>query len=74
MYGIPNLTFHNLTKVDYEMVRVDQSLTWPRASLNSSVFGSLIGLLNLVIVVMMVRMRRMMKVNFDSDDKDKSEV
>ena len=74
MYGVPNLTFHSLTKVDYEMVRVDQSRTWPRASLNSSVFGSLIGLLNLVIVVMMVRMRRMMKVNFDSDDKDKSEV
>ena len=64
MYGIPNLTFHNLTKVDYEMVRVDQSLTWPRASLNSSVFGSLIGLLNLVNVVMM------MNVNFDSDDND----
>ena len=70
MYGIPNLTFHNLTKVDYEMVRVDQSLTWPRASLNSSVFGSLIGLLNLVIVVMMMRMRRMMKVNLDSDAND----
>ena len=64
MYGIPNLTFPNLTKVDYEMVRVDQSLTWPRASLNSSVFGSLIGLLNLVNVVMM------MNVNFDSDDND----
>ena len=66
MHGIdiPNLTFHNLTKVDYEMVRVDQSLTWPRASLNSSVFGSLIGLLNLVNVVMM------MNVNFDSDDND----
>ena len=63
-YGIPNLIFHNLTKVDYEMVRVDQSLTWPRASLNSSVFGSLIGLLNLVNVVMM------MNVNFDSDDND----
>ena len=70
MYVIPNLTFHNSTKVDYEMVRVDQSRTWPRASLNSSVFGSLIGLLNLVIVVMMVRMRRRMKVNFDGDDKD----
>ena len=53
-----------MTKVDYEMVRVDQSLTWPRASLNSSVFGSLIGLLNLVNVVMM------MNVNFDSDDND----
>ena len=64
VYVIPNLTFHNLTKVDYEMVRVDQSLTWPRASLNSSVFGSLIGLLNLVNVVMM------MNVNFDSDDND----
>ena len=70
MYGIPNLTFHNLTKVDYDMVRIDQSRTWPRASLNSSVFGSLIGLLNLVIVVMMVRMRGVMKVSFESDAND----
>ena len=54
----------SLTKVDYEMVRVDQSLTWPRASLNSSVFGSLIGLLNLLNVVVM------MNVNFDSDAND----
>ena len=74
MYVIPNLTFHNSTKVDYEMVRVDTK---------SDLAKSFLELFSLWISHRIaepghhdsvVRMRRRMKVNFDGDDKDKSEV